>query len=76
MIVTLCLCPLVLSEADVDRAMSYPGPDIVGFEIIFTDLKQSHISEDFLNALKREGYFVGKRHYLRQGILPECWNRR
>lgn len=67
--------PLVLSEADVDRAMSYAGLNIVGFEIIFTDLKQSHISENFLNALKSEGYFLwvnaitlGKGYCLSAGI--------
>ncbi|OQY32532.1 MAG: hypothetical protein B6241_10650 [Spirochaetaceae bacterium 4572_59] len=50
--------PVVFSKEDIEYALSYPDIDIVGFEVIFSDLKQDHIQSDYLMELRAKGYFL------------------
>jgi len=50
--------PLVFNEKDVETALSRTDINTVGFEMIFSDLNQSHIGKEFLSDLKKSGYFL------------------
>ncbi len=50
--------PVVFNKDDVELALSYKDINIVGFEIIFSDVKQIHVQKDFLNELRDRGFFL------------------
>jgi len=50
--------PVIFNVEDIERALSYSDINIVGFEIIFSDMEQAHVQRDFLNELRNRGFFL------------------
>ncbi len=50
--------PLVNNKEDVDLALSLDGLNVVGFEVIFSDISQPHVQKAYLESLKNKGYFL------------------
>ncbi len=50
--------PVVTSEEELARALTYSSINTVGFELIFTDPEEKHVSKKRLEGLLQKGYFL------------------